>query len=150
MSVAEYTATTIRYEHDRAVARLVGEVGVESILSLCDRIDLALEYYQYADIVIQLASPGGAVTALEHFLTRLTQWRATPGVHIETVALTHAASAAALILSLGDIGCRSAYASSELLYHSSRMTTGGGTARTSRSTHSSRRRPTGGSPPCAR
>ena len=113
-------APAVKYEHDRAVVRLVGPVTVETILALCDEVDLATEYYQYPVVELQLASPGGDVAALDHFLSRLAQWRTTPAVIVETLALTQAASAAAIMLSLGDIGRRGAYASAQLVYHDSR------------------------------
>lgn len=117
---ATVTAVSAKYETDRAVVRLVGTVSVESILALCDEVDLAVEYYQYPAVELQLASPGGDVTALDHYLARLKQWRSPPVVRIETLGLTEAASAAAIILSLGDIGARSAYTSTRLLYHDPR------------------------------
>jgi len=49
----------------------------------------------------------------------LAEWRAL-GVIVETVAIMSVNSAAAIILSLGDVGCRSAYPVAQLLYHNGR------------------------------
>lgn len=115
------TVASFRYERTRAVVRLVEPVTPHSIIALCDEVDAAIEYYQYDHVEIQLDSPGGHVNALEYYLSRLSEWRATPGVTIATLALTSVASAAAVILSLGDVGHRRAYASSQLLYHDARL-----------------------------
>ena len=117
---------TTRYETELAVVRLVGPVTVPSILQLCDEIDLAIGYYQYTRLDIELDSPGGDVAALEYLITRWRAWRARPAVRIGTLALTSAASAAAMILSLGDIGLRRAYPSTRLLYHDARLSTNAG------------------------
>lgn len=106
---------------DRSTHRLSGEITEETILSLCDEIDLAVEYFQHRHITIEICSVGGAVLALQYFLSKLAEWRKL-AVTIETIALTRAASAAAVILSLGDIGHRSAYSTASLLYHNGRAT----------------------------
>jgi hypothetical protein len=53
-------------------------------------------------------------------MQKLKGWRKA-GIRIETVALTKCASAAALMLSLGDIGFRLAMPGSKLLYHNARV-----------------------------
>lgn len=109
-----------RYEHDRALIRLVGPVTVSSVIRLCDQVDMALTYYQYPRVELQFASPGGDAAALNYFLSRLAEWRLPPAAEIRTLALTEASSAAAIMLSLGDIGHRTAYSSSRLVYHHAR------------------------------
>ena len=99
---------------------LLGEVNAESILSLCANIDQAVYYFQYRHITIEICSPGGSVLALEHFLNKLKRWRKC-NVIFETVATIDTASAAAMMLSLGDIGHRKAYSSASLHYHYSRI-----------------------------
>ena len=100
----------------RSTHKIMGDVTAESIVKLCDEIDSAVCYYQYRYIKIEICSPGGEVLALQHYLSRLAEWRKL-GVTIETVALMSVASAAAIILSLGDVGHRSAYPVARLLYH---------------------------------
>jgi ATP-dependent protease ClpP protease subunit len=75
-----------------------------------------VEYSKYRRIRIEICSPGGSVSALEHYLAKLQEWRKL-GVVFETVSLISTASCAAIILSLGDVGHRRAYSSAKLLYH---------------------------------
>lgn len=104
-----------KYEPHRAVVRLAGEVNNDSIFALCDEIDLALDYYKYPLVEIQIDSPGGPVDSLDYYLTRLKSWRAD-GLRVSTLAMTRAASAAAVILALGDGGLRRAYPSARLQF----------------------------------
>jgi len=99
-----------------STCQLLGEVKDESILSLCKNIDQAVYYFKYRHITIEICSPGGEISALEHFLNRLKGWRER-NVIFETVATIDTASAAAMIHSLGDIGHRRAYSSASLHYH---------------------------------
>jgi ATP-dependent protease ClpP protease subunit len=119
-------AHRVKYDVDEAIVRLKDGVTSESIIWLCDEIDLAIEYYNYRQVDIHLDSPGGEIPALEYFMTRLKVWREVEGLVIRTLALTSAASAAAMILSLGSIGHRRAYPSAELLYHDGRIFSGQG------------------------
>lgn len=109
------------YEQDRARLRLYGEINNQSIFSLCDEIQLAVQYYQYRDIDLHIDSPGGAIASLEYYLTQLQMWREQYRVRIHTLALTNVSSAAALMVSLGDVGNRRALKSSRLLYHNARI-----------------------------
>ncbi|MBS1681667.1 MAG: ATP-dependent Clp protease proteolytic subunit [Bacteroidetes bacterium] len=113
----------VKYEKACAVIRLIGEVNNQSIFALCDEIDLAIEYYNYKKIDIQIDSPGGAITSLDYYLSKLHKWQQRYGVIIGTLGLTKIASSAAMILSLGTIGYRRAYQSSQLVYHNSRIIT---------------------------
>jgi ATP-dependent protease ClpP protease subunit len=95
-----------------------------SILELCDEIELALTYYRFRDIRLEIESRGGCVDALEHYVHRLAAWRAEHGLRLTTLALNEVASAAATMLSLGDVGARYAYRGSRILYHYSRLQPG--------------------------
>jgi ATP-dependent protease ClpP protease subunit len=94
------------------------------MIALCDEINLAIDYYQYQRFILQIDSVGGSATALEYYLQQLVRWRQR-NVCIGTQALTRAYSAAAIMLSLGDIGHRWAYSTSRLLYHNPRVVTEG-------------------------
>ncbi|MDR2560295.1 MAG: DUF87 domain-containing protein [Holophagales bacterium] len=96
--------------------KLMNNVTPKSIVKLCSEIDSAVYYYSYRHIKIEICSPGGELLALQHYLSRLAEWRSL-GVIVETVAIMSVASAAAIILSLGDVGYRSAYPVAKLLYH---------------------------------
>jgi ATP-dependent protease ClpP protease subunit len=111
----------IKYEHDRAIVRLLQPVSNQSMIWLCDEIDLAIGYYFYRHVDIHIDSPGGAVTGLDYFTTRLQSWRDVDGLVLGTLAMAEVSSAAALILSSGTIGHRRAYPSARLLYHDSRI-----------------------------
>ena len=87
---------------------------------LIDEINLLHGYYQFKTIELQIDSPGGSADALHYLLHSLAPWRNGEGLTLRTVALTEAASAAALLLSFGTLGHRCASAHSRLLYHSVR------------------------------
>lgn len=119
------SAVKVFYQHDEFTIRFFGPVTEESIITLCDEINLALDYYCYQRIVLQIDSTGGSATALDYYIQQLQQWRRRT-ICFATEALTCAYSAAAIMLSLGDIGHRRAYSTSKLLYHSPRVVTEGG------------------------
>jgi ATP-dependent protease ClpP protease subunit len=123
---AEESHHQTRYEDSRAVVRLTGEISDDTVIRLADEIDLAIDYYCYRHVLIQIASPGGSFHALQFYLNRLRHWRSIDGLILGTVAMTTAASAGAVILSLGTIGHRRAYPAARLLYHGSRIVTGNG------------------------
>ena len=114
------THTEPQYEKSCCEIRLVGEVNNQTVFTLCDEIDLAIDYYQYKIVEIQIDSPGGAIASLDYYLSKLERWK-KKGILISTLGLTSVASAAAMILSLGTIGYRRAYSSSQLLYHNARI-----------------------------
>jgi ATP-dependent protease ClpP protease subunit len=114
---------SVKYERDKAIIRLTHEVTNDKIFSLCDEIDLAIDYYHFRYVDIHIDSPGGHGTALEYFMNRLQVWRQVDDFVLGTLALTSAASAAAMILSLGSIGHRRASPSARLLYHNTRIIT---------------------------
>ncbi len=114
---------TVRYDYDKAIIRLNDNIDAQSIFSLCDEVELAADYYHYDFVDIHINSQGGSVPALEYFLTQLRGWRRRHDLTIGTLAISRVASAAAVILSLGDIGHRRAYPSAEILYHNARIAT---------------------------
>lgn len=115
------TGVSVRYDRDKLHVRLHGSIDNNSIFALCDEINLAVDYYHYQNIQIEIDSHGGAVSSLEYYLGQLKRWREEYRVRIGTLVMTTAASAAAVILSMGDIGHRRAYRSSRLLYHDARF-----------------------------
>ncbi|GMV04674.1 MAG: hypothetical protein AMXMBFR53_09540 [Gemmatimonadota bacterium] len=120
------SAPSVRRFHgsDSATVRLLGRIDMTSIEALCDEIDAAVTYYRYPHVVLEIASPGGELTALAYYLVRLRAWQAQ-GLTLATLALTHVASAASILLSLGTPGHRRAHASSRLLFHNARLLAGG-------------------------
>jgi len=110
----------IHYEHDKAIICFSQQVDSASILTLCEEIDTAVDYYDYKKIQIKIESPGGAIDALQFYVDKLKQWR-RKGIRFETMALMQSCSAAALMLSLGDLGRRCVAPSANLLYHNARI-----------------------------
>ena len=110
----------VRYEQQRGVVRFCGPVEANRIFALCDEIDSLINEYYYNQVVLEIDSPGGDVKSLLYYCEKLKGWR-QHGVRIETVALTLCASAAAFMLSLGDIGQRRAMPRASLLYHNARI-----------------------------
>lgn len=113
----------IKFCDDKATVRLVRDVDQDAIFQLCDEIDLCVDYYKYHRIEIEINSPGGEAIYLEHYLRRLAAWRGR-SISIATVALAEVASAAAIILALGDVGRRSSYSHARILFHPARAKCG--------------------------
>jgi len=111
---------TARYETDRALVRFSGDVDADRIFQLCDEIDFAVDQYFYKHVCIEIDSRGGEAKSLLYFVECLKKWR-TKKVRLETKALTNCCSAAAYMLSLGDLGHRSAMTESILLFHNVRI-----------------------------
>lgn len=111
---------SVRYEQQRAIVRFCGPVNTAQIFCLCDEIDSFVDHYYYTHVTLEIDSNGGELQSLLYYIQRLKGWRRA-GIKIETVALTQCASAAALMLSLGDIGHRYAMPRSKLLYHNVRV-----------------------------
>ena len=107
-----------QHRRDRALVRFCGELTREATVDLVETIDMLVRVYFYVLIEIQISSLGGASSALEHYLDAHRRWRAA-GVRVRTRVVERAASAAALMLSLGDE--RIAEPGASLLYHLFRL-----------------------------
>ena len=103
--------------NDHAVIRFSGELTWDSATGLADCIDTLTMRYFYKRIELVIQSPGGLAAALEYLTRCISAWRER-GVHLRTRVLASAASAAAVLLSLGDE--RIAEPEAQLLYHLSR------------------------------
>ena len=124
---------TYKSLHDRAVVSFTGDVDWPSICDLVDLVDTLIERHFHTCIELVIASPGGLVAALDHYVECAGQWRAK-GVRLRTRVVSHAFSAAAVMLSLGDE--RVAGRGARLLYHAARITDAGPvTARASTEMH---------------
>jgi ATP-dependent protease ClpP protease subunit len=100
--------------------RLTGEIDMALALSLLDELSLLYSYYQFRTIELQINSPGGDAAALHFLVEELAPWRRSEGRVLKTVAISEVASAAALLLSFGSAGHRSAFKQSRMLYHPAR------------------------------
>ena len=119
-SRTDIASLPIRYEQQLGVVRFSGPVDANRIFALCDEIDSLINEYYYSRIRIEIDSSGGEAKSLLYFCEKLKEWRRT-GARIETKALTLCASAAALMLSMGEIGFRAAMPKTMLLYHNARI-----------------------------
>ena len=111
---------TVDFGVDRANVTILTEITEESMIHLVSEIERLIFGYFYPRVELHISSPGGQLVALDYFLDAITRFR-QQGVRIETRALTHAYSAAAAILSLGDEP-RTAAGSTLLRYHFHRVT----------------------------
>ena len=111
---------TLIVEHERAkaVVSFVAEVTQSSIIELVRTVNELRNQRFYDHVELQIASPGGEVLALEYFIDALSHWR-DAGLDLTTRALTSCASAAAVMLSLGNV--RKATPASSLVYHFARV-----------------------------
>ena len=103
-----------KHRRDRGIVRFSGELNHAAAVDLVETVDLLTRVYFYDLIEIQISSLGGVSTALEHYLAAHERWRAA-GVRVRTRVVDRAASAAALLLSLGDE--RIAEPGAGLVYH---------------------------------
>jgi ATP-dependent protease ClpP protease subunit len=97
--------------------RLTGEIDMTLALSLVDELTLLHEYYQFRTVELQINSPGGDAQALHFLVRQLEPWRKSQGRTLKTLGVSEIASAAAMLLSFGSKGHRSALKGSRLLYH---------------------------------
>ena len=107
-----------QHRRDRGIVRFSGELNLAAAVDLVETVDLLTRVYFYDLIEIQISSLGGVSTALEHYLAAHERWRAA-GVRVRTRVVDRAASAAALLLSLGDE--RIAEPGAALVYHCFRV-----------------------------
>ena len=121
-----------------------GELTWESATELANRIDTLTMRYFYKRIELVIHSPGGLAAALEHLARAIAGWRER-GVHLRTRVVASAASAAAVLLSMGDE--RIAEPEARLLYHLSRVLDPGAVPRTRVPGHRALARATSLDPP---
>jgi ATP-dependent protease ClpP protease subunit len=100
--------------------RLTGDIDMPVSYALLDEIKLLHDYYQFRDIHLHIDSPGGSADALHYLVHALEPWRKGQGRVLRTFGVNEVASAAALLLSFGTVGYRTASSRSRLLYHSVR------------------------------
>lgn len=108
----------LRHHHDHAVITFDGDVDAPYCRALIDAIETAVEYYGYGVVEIKVESPGGNGRPLKYLLDRIDAYREA-GVRFRTSVLTNAASAAAILVALGDE--RIAAPGASLLFHGSRV-----------------------------
>src|SRR5579863_7336018 len=103
------------------VIRLTGEIDLAVSYALLDEINLLHDYYQFRDVSLHIDSLGGSADALHFLVHALDPWRKGEGRVLRTFGVNQVASAAAMLLSFGTVGYRTASRNSRLLYHSVRV-----------------------------
>ena len=111
---------TFAHARDHAVVLLVGELDWEAAHTLVTTLETVIDRYFYRRVELVIASPGGLTQALEYYLGAVHEWRRQQ-VHFRTRVISCAASAAAVMVSLGDD--RVAEPGARLLYHHARAFT---------------------------
>jgi ATP-dependent protease ClpP protease subunit len=97
--------------------------GVLDLLGACDLVDLsqiASSYYGYSRVEVRFISPGGLTSGMNTVASVFDALRKR-GVTVATSAFGLTASAAAVLLSYGDLGERRVQAGTTLLYHHPRV-----------------------------
>ena len=95
------TDITFAHARDNAVVLLVGELDWEAADTLVTTLETVIDRYFYRRVELVIASPGGLTQALEYYLGAVHEWR-WQQVHFRTRVISCAASAAAVMVSLGD------------------------------------------------
>lgn len=95
----------------------VSDFGIERLVMV---IELGRSLYSPEAITVHMRSPGGSARAMEYWVLKCKEW-ADCGRHIATRAQATCASAAALIVTMGAVGLRSAHPLSLMLYHNPRL-----------------------------
>lgn len=112
----------VHCEGSNCRVKIVGDLTEDVSVELGERLDESLGYYHSRTCTFEINSPGGSVAALEYILDCMDKWR-KKGIHFGTHAILQASSAAALLTAFGDVGLRTAWESSVLLFHESRAYT---------------------------
>lgn len=118
------TQVNIHLRDDIGIIEIDSEITERLAISVEAALAKLFGYYKYERIILRISSPGGLLGALRHILEYIQNWR-FKGYLVETEVTFCAASAAAVLLSFGEVGSRTAHRHTSVLYHHSRV---GGTA----------------------
>ena len=125
---SETAMVNVKCKSDCAVVPVNGIIEEEMMLQLVSAIQQLHNDYFYTHIELEVCSPGGQAMALDYCVDAMDALRAR-GVRFTTRALMSVSSAAANLVSLGDV--REAVRGASFLYHQAR--TGGTESVTSQS-----------------
>ena len=103
---------------ERPTINFTGTLTDENAIELIDRIRVLRDQFYFDEVQLRIASPGGQLTALK-YVAECVQELQGDGLKIATHAITTVASAAAVMLSLGDV--RTAHRKSLLRFHTGRL-----------------------------
>jgi ATP-dependent protease ClpP protease subunit len=115
---ARHTAhtTTLRFSTD---------VRMRSVQWLVDEVEHARNYLGQKRVIVEIDSHGGDSHGLDFWLHHCRAWSLDPSFTLATRAVGSAESAAAIMLSYGTPGARTAVPTARLLYHTARVVTAG-------------------------
>ena len=98
--------------------RVTGDLTDERCIALIDEIQTLRDQHFFDAVKLRITSPGGAYTALQYLSDSLRDMQ-HGGMTVATHAVAGVASAAAVLLSIGDI--RTAHPKARLTYHHGRF-----------------------------
>lgn len=107
-------------QDDHGKIHINSEITEELALALEQGLEKIFGYYQYERVTLRINSPGGLLTGLQHILEYIDHWRAQ-GRQVQTEVTFRAASAAALLLALGEVGTRTVHRHTCVLFHHTRI-----------------------------
>ncbi|MCU0635970.1 MAG: hypothetical protein MUE41_13930 [Gemmatimonadaceae bacterium] len=110
----------VLHRADQTVVRLQCAVTLSSVQWVVDEIDFAFTYLQSPRVRLEIDSPGGDLDGLRCFLQHARRW-GRDGRVLATHSTIGASSAAAIMLTFGTVGHRSAHADAQLTWHYSRV-----------------------------
>ena len=110
------------HAHDHAVVLFAGELDWEASHELVTTIGTVIGQYFYTQVELIVASPGGETRAFQYYLGAVEAYRKR-GVRFRTRVISSAASAGALMVSLGDE--RVAEPGAKLLFHHAHLPNAG-------------------------
>lgn len=110
----------ITFDAHAATVSFTGVVTPNAAMALRKTCMLLCNYYHHHHIMLEIESPGGQMHALAHIEDTLSQLRQR-GIRLATRASFEAASAAAMLLALGDIGSRAVTRHASVLFHHARL-----------------------------
>lgn len=121
----ELAPMALAYHADEGELQINTDISEASALGVERALDLFFGYYHYPSALLRINSNGGQLAALNYMIQTVERWR-KEGRRIQTEATFRAASAAALLLSLGEVGSRGTQRHTALLYHHTRVGGGAG------------------------
>lgn len=121
--MSEQTANRVVCEHmgpDKAVVVYEGVICQVGAAALDQHLESLFGYYQYQRVDLRLESPGGSVEAMNYMLRQISRYEQDgKAVAVHTTFLC--ASAAAVLLAMGQWGERRVDQSTALLFHTARV-----------------------------
>ena len=107
------------HARDHAVVAFVGKLDWDGAHELVNAIQTVVDTYFYSKVELLISSPGGDTRAFAYYLSAFQDWQRR-GVQFRTRVISTVASAAALMVSLGDV--RVAEPGARFIYHTARAT----------------------------